>query len=76
MQKQQSQRPGQGRPYGRTERFVHQSRLMVTACEGCSRQLHKTHNYVYYGNVCRPCWLAAQAGATGMDGVSESESIG
>ena len=48
-------------PVRRNVRFVQCSRLQVTACEGCSRQLHKTHNYVFYGNVCRPCWLAAQA---------------
>jgi hypothetical protein len=48
-------------PVRRNVRFVQRSRLQVTACEGCSRQLHKTHNFVLYGNMCRPCWLASQA---------------
>lgn len=48
-------------PACRNARFVQHSRLQVTACEGCSRQLHKTHHFVFYGNWCRPCWLTAQA---------------
>lgn len=58
-------------PARRNARFVQQSRLQVTACEGCSQQLHTTHNYVFYGNVCRPCWLASQAVAGELN-VSEN----
>ena len=48
-------------PARRNARFVQRSRLQVTACEGCSRHLHTTHNFVFYGNWCRPCWMALQA---------------
>ena len=37
-------------------------------CVDCGGTLHKTHNYVFYGNRCRPCYqamLAAGAGGAG-----------
>jgi hypothetical protein len=57
----------------RNRRFVQQSRLQQTACEGCSRQLHKTHFFVFYGNVCRPCWLASQAAADASGVAQDAE---
>ena len=29
-------------------------------CVECGALLHKTHQYVWYGNRCRPCYQAVQ----------------
>ncbi len=55
-------------PVRRNARFVQHSCLQVTAREECSRQLHTTHIFVFYGDLCRPCWLEAQSVASGAHG--------
>lgn len=39
-------------------RRVHQ---LLYSCDGCSTALHKTHNYVLYGNLCWTCWRHNQS---------------
>ncbi len=48
---------------GQPERAGHQR---GSVCEECGTALHKTHNYLSYGNLCRVCWLRSPSGLDGM----------
>lgn len=65
MKKQRLDEDVVPRRHGRTGQ---PGRFHVVACDGCGRQLHKTHAVALYGKLCRPCWLAAQGGEDAYDG--------
>jgi hypothetical protein len=43
------------------DRYASRVRQLLYSCDGCSKTLHKTHNYVLYGNLCWTCWRLNQS---------------
>ncbi len=38
------------------DRYEYRVRQFQCSCEGCSKVLHQTHDYIRYGNLCWVCW--------------------
>jgi len=53
-----SRKHGRGMGQGAYSQDYHLSRAV--RCVDCDTLLHKTHQYVWYGNRCRPCYEAVQ----------------
>jgi len=60
-----SEQHGQQRRRDRVEwtfdRYARRVHQLLYSCDGCSSALHKTHNYVLYGNLCWTCWRLNQS---------------
>ena len=60
MSEQHGQHRRRERVEERFDRYARRVYRLLYSCDGCSTTLHKTHNYVLYGNLCWTCWRLNQ----------------
>ncbi|HEY6406505.1 MAG TPA: hypothetical protein VIY29_03445 [Ktedonobacteraceae bacterium] len=46
---------------GTVDRYARRVHQLLYSCEGCSKPLRQTHDYVQFGNLCWTCWRYHQS---------------